>query len=226
MKYRWIIWLLLFSVSTVAQPSGRSVEKKKGPDYKVRNEPAASNFNTTQRAGSNKGNDELLLSGTWKFSTIYGNGAINNSVTQLSTDIVIDNSDTRQVEVRGDWKTSIGEKNATPQVGKNYLKYSFKSGDTTAYVRYNANNLSTGYYECFVQYAYATHLTTQFNIKHAFGKTYSHINQRVRNGQWVSLGIFKFISIERQLRRSNRYYRWRGKYRWGHVQTGCLRRMY
>lgn len=141
---------------------------------------------------SEEGEERLLLSGDWKFSTIVGEGYNYRNVGEQSTDIVIDNSDLDRVEIKGGWKLVTKLKNDVPFVGKDYLRYVFPSGgDMDTNVRYKTEVPEPGYYEHFVKFPYASHLTAQVNVKHADGIKTAHFNQRNRPAQWLSVGIFK-----------------------------------
>ncbi|ARV16956.1 hypothetical protein BTO07_16090 [Polaribacter sp. SA4-12] len=110
-----------------------------------------------------------------------------------STDIVIESSNEKHIEVKGNWAVKkVGERGSV-FYGDNYLVRWFKENETAEnYVRFKPNITKTGYYEALVIAPFATHMTVQVNVNHSEGKTPKYLSQRINCGQWISLGIFKF----------------------------------
>jgi beta-galactosidase len=135
----------------------------------------------------------LLLNGTWKFNTIYGQGSNPLNVLENSKDIVIDNNDKDRVEIKGTWKTKKEGARGSVIHGNNYLSRRFKTGESSDnFVRFKPSLKKNGYYETLVKYPFSSHLTAQVNINNADGKTSKYVSQRTDCGQWISLGIYKF----------------------------------
>ncbi len=142
----------------------------------------------------------LSLNGTWKFHTIYGEGSNYLNIKETDNDIVLDN-DHPNVKTQGKWKRVNNAERFTSFYGDNYLKHSFSITDLkggnkadSSYVRFYPNFKSSGYYEVFTIFPFASHLTAQYNVKHARGITTKYISQRTYCNEWLSLGIFDFNS--------------------------------
>ncbi|MBU2945490.1 glycoside hydrolase family 2 TIM barrel-domain containing protein [Zobellia uliginosa] len=139
------------------------------------------------------GEEALLLSGDWKFHTIYGEGSNYITVSETPEDIIIDNSSKEHVKVKGDWILKTEGDRGSTFYGKNYLQRSFgKDESENNYVRYTPALHQSEFYEAFVRFPFASHLTAQVNVNHGGGLTSSYFNQRNRCDQWLSLGVFTF----------------------------------
>ncbi|AUP79714.1 glycoside hydrolase family 2 TIM barrel-domain containing protein [Flavivirga eckloniae] len=146
-------------------------------------------------------NDNVLsLNGIWKFFAIYGEGSNYLNIKEIENDLVIDN-DASSVEVYGNWRLRKMAERNTSLYGKDYLEHTFTNTDLdggnkadSSYVRYYPNFKKSGYYEAFTRFPFASHMTPQYNIKHAQGITTKYLNHRVFCNEWISLGIFKFNS--------------------------------
>ncbi|MBK1875940.1 glycoside hydrolase family 2 TIM barrel-domain containing protein [Pelagicoccus mobilis] len=148
--------------------------------------------------GSAAGEGELSLNGDWKFYAIYGEGSNYMNIRVTDTDIVVDNTDPN-VEAKGKWKLSSTAGRNSRFYGKDYVQHNFtltslKGGDKDddSYFRFLPQFEESGYYEVFTYYPFSSHLTTQYNVKHADGVTTKYVSQRVFCNEWNSLGIFKF----------------------------------
>jgi len=136
--------------------------------------------------------DQMLLSGTWKFNALFGEGYSYHLIKKGPDDTVVDNSDTASVSVNGDWRLSSKEtRGGVPFIGGNYLRHNFVSGDRSTHVRYHSNGLEPGFYEHLICYPFSLHLTAQVNVVHASGTERFQVNQRALCGEWVSLGVFE-----------------------------------
>lgn len=142
--------------------------------------------------------DVLSLNGHWKFHTIYGEGANYMNVKETENDIIIDNRD-RNVEIRGNWKTSKKGIRFSKFYKEDYLKHSFPNKNLennvkkdSAYFRFLPKFKKSGYYEVFTMFPFASHTTTQYNIKNANGITTTYKNHRTFCGEWYSIGIYEF----------------------------------
>lgn len=141
---------------------------------------------------NNLDSNYLLLSGDWKFNTIYGMGSNPLNIQVQPTDIVIDNNDISRVEIKGEWKLKKVGGRGSVFYGKDYLVHRFKENESADnYVRFKPAIKKTGYYEALVKYPFASHLTSQVNINNAAGKISKYVSQRIQCGQWISLGIFE-----------------------------------
>ncbi|GAA4236416.1 hypothetical protein GCM10022291_20700 [Postechiella marina] len=148
---------------------------------------------TLQISDNNSDSNHLLLSGEWKFNTIYGMGSNPLNIQVQSTDIVIDNTDKINVEVKGKWRVKKEGARGSVFHGNDYLTHNFKENESANnYVRFKPNINKTGYYEALILYPFSSHLTAQININNAGGKTAKYVSQRTNCGQWISLGIYKF----------------------------------
>ncbi|CAM3333698.1 glycoside hydrolase family 2 TIM barrel-domain containing protein [Zobellia roscoffensis] len=148
---------------------------------------------TQTEKGNSSGEEQLLLSGNWKFHTIYGEGSNYIDISETPEDIVIDNTNTERVEILGDWLTKTEGDRGSGFYGTNYLQRNFKAGESDQnYVRYRPELPESGFYEAFVRFPFASHLTAEVNVNHVNGITASYFNQRNRCDQWLSLGIFSF----------------------------------
>ncbi|WP_343330797.1 glycoside hydrolase family 2 TIM barrel-domain containing protein [Polaribacter staleyi] len=141
--------------------------------------------------------NKMILSGDWKFNTIYGMGSNPLNIQEQPNDIVIDNNDKTKVEIKGSWKTKKVGGRGSVFYGEDYLVRNFKKEEAANnYVRFKPTIKKTGYYEALIKYPFASHLTAQVNINHSEGKTSEYVSQRTDCGQWISLGIFTFKASE------------------------------
>lgn len=141
---------------------------------------------------------ELLLSGNWKFNTIYGMGSNPLNIQEQASDIVIDNDDNKRVEIKGNWSVKAEGQRGSTFHGKDYIAHNFKKDEAANnYVRFKPSIQKTGYYEAFVKFPFAMHLTAQVNVKYSNGKASKHFGQRSNCDQWMSLGIYKFNASEK-----------------------------
>ncbi|WP_299555905.1 glycoside hydrolase family 2 TIM barrel-domain containing protein [Seonamhaeicola sp.] len=145
-------------------------------------------------------NDALSLNGHWKFHTIYGEGSNYLNIKETESDIVIDNND-NNVKTQGKWSSKKTAARFSKLYGEDYLQHNFtltelKGGNKTdsSYVRFYPNFKNSGYYEVFTIFPFASHLTTQYNVKHAEGITTKYVSQRTYCNEWISLGIYNFNS--------------------------------
>ncbi|MDO6801337.1 glycoside hydrolase family 2 TIM barrel-domain containing protein [Wenyingzhuangia sp. 1_MG-2023] len=146
-----------------------------------------------QLSAQHKEEDVVSLNGTWKFNTISGQGYNYLNVKATAADIIIDNSDTEKVEVKGNWKSKKQGARETSFYKDDYLARNFVKGESKDnYVRFRPNLEKSGYYEAFVRYPFSSHLTSQCNIKHAGEITTKYVSQRVFCGEWISVGIYQF----------------------------------
>ncbi|CDF79836.1 glycoside hydrolase (GH2), partial [Formosa agariphila KMM 3901] len=137
--------------------------------------------------------EEFSLNGNWKFNTIDGQGYNYLNVQENISDIIIDNSDIENVEVKGNWNSKKFGERDTSFYKDDYLVRNFVKGEGNAnYVRFRPNLEKSGYYEAFVKYPFSSHLTSQCNIKHAGEITTKYLSQRVFCGEWISVGIYQF----------------------------------
>ncbi len=148
------------------------------------------------------GSTVLSLNGHWKFHAIYGEGSNYMNVKETENDIVIDNRDA-MVEIHGEWKSSKTGIRFSKFYGEDYVKHNFPENNflegkkkDDAYFRFKPDFKTSGYYEAFTKYPFASHLTAQYNVKHADGTTTKYVSQRVFCNEWVSLGIYKFNSAD------------------------------
>ncbi|WP_298533431.1 glycoside hydrolase family 2 TIM barrel-domain containing protein [uncultured Algibacter sp.] len=151
-----------------------------------------------QSKGEISENNTLSLNGNWKFHTIYGEGSNYMNVKAAGNDIVIDNKDTN-VEIHGKWDSSNKGIRYSKFHGEDYIKHNFPAHNLVegkkkddAYVRFYPNFNNSGYFEAFAKFPFESHLTAQYNIKHADGITTKYVSQRVFCNEWISLGIYKF----------------------------------
>ncbi len=142
--------------------------------------------------------DEFTLNGTWKFHAIYGEGSNYRNIKATEDHIIIDNKDAN-VEIHGEWKSSKTGIRFSKFYGEDYLKHNFPENNLVegnkkddAYFRFKPDFKTSGYYEAFTKYPFESHLTAQYNVKHADGITTKYVSQRVFCNEWISLGIYKF----------------------------------
>lgn len=140
----------------------------------------------------------ISLNGSWKFNTIPGQGYNYINVIEEETDIIIDNDDEEHVEIDGRWRAQNVGKSGSKFYGKNYLARWFKEGAYDGYVRFHPEFKTSGQYEVFVRYPFTSHMTAEINIVHNGGKTSVYRNQRIYNGEWLSVGIFDFDKGKKQ----------------------------
>ncbi|MGY6649695.1 glycoside hydrolase family 2 TIM barrel-domain containing protein [Wenyingzhuangia sp. IMCC45574] len=137
----------------------------------------------------------MSLNGYWKFNTIYGQGHNYMNVVEKRGDIVIDNTDSKHVEVKGKWKSRKKADRGSSFYKTDYLVSNFKAGEhKDKYVRFHPHFKKSGYYEAFVMHPYASHSKALYTIKHKTGKASKKINSRTFCNEWISLGIFQFDS--------------------------------
>ncbi|QVY66121.1 glycoside hydrolase family 2 TIM barrel-domain containing protein [Polaribacter sp. Q13] len=152
---------------------------------------------TPQHSENNSEENNLLLSGDWKFNTIYGMGSNPLNIYEQPTDIIIDNDDKERVEIKGKWSVKREGDRGSVFYGKDYIAHRFKNNEAADnYVRYRPSLEKTGYYEAIVKFPFGMHITAQVNVNHSEGKTLNYFNQRSNCGQWMSLGIFKMNASE------------------------------
>ncbi|GHC67540.1 glycoside hydrolase family 2 TIM barrel-domain containing protein [Roseibacillus persicicus] len=152
--------------------------------------------------GTEQTEEKLPLNGDWKFYAIYGEGSNYMQIQESETDLVIDNKNPN-VEAKGSWRSlQQGERNSK-FYGEDYQQHSFtltslKGGnkEDDSYFRFYPKFEKSGYYEAFNFYPFASHLTTQYNVKHAGGITTQYLSQRVFCNEWNSLGIYRFDKDE------------------------------
>lgn len=132
-----------------------------------------------------------VLSGDWKFNTFLGDGSNYRDISPTDKDIIIDNTDTDLVELNGDWKIGKEGARGSRQWGNSHVYHWSKNNDHSHNAKYYfPENLAAGYYEHFIYYPFGFGLHNTFAVKHSGGLTKHDINQRNRDGQWVSLGIY------------------------------------
>ncbi|WP_282147806.1 glycoside hydrolase family 2 TIM barrel-domain containing protein [Algibacter lectus] len=159
--------------------------------------------NSVVKAGDLVEVNKLTLNGDWKFHTIYGEGSNYLNIVETENDIIIDNTDTN-VEAHGKWETKKTAARNSGFYKTDYAQHNFsitnlKGGqkDDDSYFRFYPNLEASGYYEAFTKFPFASHLTAQYNIKHAQGTTTKYISQRTFCNEWISLGIFDFNRIDK-----------------------------
>ncbi|WP_186826836.1 glycoside hydrolase family 2 TIM barrel-domain containing protein [Seonamhaeicola algicola] len=142
--------------------------------------------------------DELSLNGNWKFYTIYGQGSNYLNISETENDIVVDNR-SENIEIKGNWRTVTTAQRSTHFYKEDYLAHNFTNTnlgggnkEDDSHVRFYPNFKKSGYYQAFSRYPFASHLTPQYNIKHAEGVTTKYLNHRIFCNEWISLGIYKF----------------------------------
>ena len=122
------------------------------------------------------------------------------NIQETKNDIIIDNNDDN-IEKRGDWKRmNVGVRNSK-FYREDYMQHYFSLTDLkggikvdSSYFRFYPKFNRSGYYEAFTRYPFSSHLTAQYNVKHADGISTKYMSQRVFCNEWNSLGIFKFDS--------------------------------
>ncbi len=150
-----------------------------------------------QLSDLNDGEEQLDLNGKWKFNAIYGEGSNYNNIKAQEDDLVIDNTDEHQIEIKGDWIVATEGERESRFYGTSYLKHHFGSLQDDASVSYVPKLPASGYYEAFVRFPFAINLNTKINIHHAKGTDVQFFNQRTRCDEWLSLGIFTFEKDKR-----------------------------
>ncbi len=135
------------------------------------------------------------LNGTWKFNTIYGQGYNYLNVAVKKEDLIIDNSDQKFVEIKGNWKNSTKSNKGATFYKTNYLVRNFKAKENSDnYVRFHPRFEKSGYYEAFIIHPYTNHSKALYTVRHKNGKTSKKVNSRTLCNEWISLGIFHFDS--------------------------------
>ncbi|QDV63365.1 Beta-galactosidase [Crateriforma conspicua] len=144
------------------------------------------------------GEDEQVVSlgSEWKFNTFFGEGSDPHRIQAGPDDIVIDNANDDLVEVVGNWGRKTEGDRDTKLWGDDYrtrfyTDADFVPGESLPAVRFDTTPPRAGLFEHFVYYPFGHHLTTRVRIAHADGTDTHHISQRVRCGQWVSLGVYR-----------------------------------
>ncbi len=142
--------------------------------------------------------NSLSLNGHWKFYAIYGEGSNYMNIQEREEDIIIDNTDPN-TERQGNWKISNTGLRNSRFYREDYVQHNFtltdlKAADSvdSSHFRFYPKFKKSGYYEAFTRYPFASHLTVQYNVKHAQGITTQYVSQRTFCNEWVSLGIFEF----------------------------------
>lgn len=145
----------------------------------------------------------MSLNGNWKFHTIYGEGSNYLNIRETENDIIIDNADAN-IEAHGTWGTKKTAARNSKFYKTDYLQHNFSITDLKggkknddSYFRFYPKFKTSGYYEAFTRFPFASHLTTQYNIKHAKGVTTKYVSQRTFCNEWISLGIFDFNSADK-----------------------------
>lgn len=139
----------------------------------------------------------LSLNGDWKFNVIDGQGYNYINVVSAPTDIIVDNSDTDKVIVKGNWESSTDTQRNTSNYGKDYLRRTFAPDQSEDnYVRFFPRVEKSGYYEAFVIFPFAFHRNAQYTINHAGGQTKKYYSQRNQCSEWLSVGIYAFGDAE------------------------------
>lgn len=149
------------------------------------------------------GEEQISLNGNWKFYAIYGEGSNYMNIREADGDIILDNNDPN-VETLGKWTALKTGARDSKFRGEDYLQHYFsltdlKGGDKTdsSYVRFYPDFKKSGYYEAFTKYPFSSHLTAQYNVKHAQGITTKYVSQRTFCNEWNSLGIYEFNSADK-----------------------------
>ncbi|WP_066631861.1 glycoside hydrolase family 2 [Labilibacter marinus] len=147
-----------------------------------------------------QGQETMSLNGYWKFYSIYGEGSNYMNIQVSEGDIVMDNKHPN-IEMKGNWKTSKKAGRDSKFYKEDYQLHYFSltdlNGDDksdSSYFRFYPKFKKSGYYEAFTYYPFSSHLTAQYNIKHADGVSTKFVSQRVFCNEWNSLGIYKFNS--------------------------------
>ncbi|MEN0047472.1 MAG: glycoside hydrolase family 2 TIM barrel-domain containing protein [Bacteroidota bacterium] len=148
------------------------------------------------------GEEQISLNGDWKFYAIYGEGSNYLNIQETEEDIVIDNNDPN-TEKQGNWKSSKKGIRDSKFYQEDYLQHNFTltnlnnaNKTDSSYFRFYPNFKKSGHYEVFTRYPFASHLTAQYNIKHAQGIATKFVSQRVFCNEWNSLGIYDFNSAD------------------------------
>ncbi len=137
--------------------------------------------------------NNFSLNGDWKFNTIPGQGYNYLQVKEDPTDIIVDNEDKDQIEIKGNWEKRTWAARETFPYRGSFLFREFKKGQSKDnYVRFLPKLKESGNYEVFVRYPFSANLTTQINIQHANGITDVYRSQRNYCDEWLSTGIYKF----------------------------------
>ncbi|WP_170146683.1 glycoside hydrolase family 2 TIM barrel-domain containing protein [Maribacter vaceletii] len=140
---------------------------------------------------TNDGEEQISLSGIWKFNTFLGDGSNYLDIQPEENDIVIDNSQTQHIIIKGKWVTKTVADRETSFWKEDYLSYDYRKNNDPASVKFKTNVPKTGYYEHFIYYPAGSHMATHVNVKHANGIYIKDFNQKTRPSVWLSLGIFK-----------------------------------
>ncbi|MDG1804314.1 glycoside hydrolase family 2 TIM barrel-domain containing protein [Flavicella sp.] len=140
------------------------------------------------------GEENILLKNNWKFNVLKGDGSNYLNVHKEISDVIIDNSNKEKVIINGKWSTSVEKRDGVQYFGDDYLVFP-KDKDTTSFVRFKPGIETLGYREVFVYYPFGMYSQVSVCVKHSKGIDYRTLNQRVKSGEWLSLGIFKFDNI-------------------------------
>jgi len=169
------LWVLAACTNQLKDISGELLSQEQNQDLKL-----------------DRTEEELSLNGNWKFHAIYGEGSNYLNIQKATGDIVIDNNDPN-VEMTGNskfYKEDYQQHNFT----LTNLKGADKSD--SSYFRFYPQFKKSGYYEAFTRYPFSSHLTSQYNVKHAQGVTTRFVSQRVFCNEWNSLGIYEFNNAD------------------------------
>ncbi|MFJ8579503.1 exo-alpha-sialidase [Micromonospora sp. NPDC093277] len=115
---------------------------------------------------------------------------IADAVRVVYQGVVVDNASTSFTVLSGTWNNNA--KGVSGYYGENYG--SSPAGTGTAKVRWTLEVPASGVYQVAVWYTAHENRASNapYVVKHAGGATTVPVDQRSRNGQWVSLGEFSF----------------------------------
>ncbi|MER8072764.1 exo-alpha-sialidase [Streptomyces sp. NPDC094034] len=105
--------------------------------------------------------------------------------------LVADNDSAAYETLSGEWNNAMG---AAGYYGSNYRTHPAGAGSSV--VRWRLEVPVSGRYEVAVWYSEHANRASNapYTVDHADGSTTVRVDQRVRGGQWVSLGSFPFIA--------------------------------
>ncbi|SFB50385.1 RHS repeat-associated core domain-containing protein [Amycolatopsis marina] len=101
--------------------------------------------------------------------------------------VLVDNSDTPNLKVAGNWATS--------SEGAGFQGYDYRTapaGTGDASVTWTLNVPQDGDYEVFARYPGAQATNAPYTVRHSGGETTTAVNQTQQAGEWVSLGTHAF----------------------------------
>ncbi|GAA4236414.1 hypothetical protein GCM10022291_20690 [Postechiella marina] len=135
----------------------------------------------------------LSLNGNWEFNTFLGDGSNYLNIQPTKDDIIIDNSQTELLKIKGAWETKTyqGTDKETKPWSKDYLSYNFKKNNDPASVEINTKVPKSGYYEHFIYYPVGSQMSALVEVNHADGSYTKDFILKTRPSVWVSLGIFR-----------------------------------